>query len=110
MRRACPSAGWAPVACVSPSFPSEDVRDRSNHSPNSRHSARLTWALVGLTIGGTVKGDPVKEIVKVAYENGINMFDTAEAYSNGESERELCVPIRCPEKEMSLMCFAPSRL
>ena len=53
----------------------------------------LTCALTGLTIGGTVKGDPVKEIVKVAYENGINMFDTAEAYSNGESERELCVPI-----------------
>ena len=46
----------------------------------------LTCALTGLTIGGTVKGDPVKEIVKVAYENGINMFDTAEGYNKGESE------------------------
>lgn len=64
----------------------------------------------GLTIGGTVKGDPVKvsgcpcfirggtdvtdhgsiqEIIKTAFENGINMFDTAEEYSGGKSEEEL---------------------
>ncbi|EPT04480.1 hypothetical protein FOMPIDRAFT_1021762 [Fomitopsis schrenkii] len=47
-----------------------------------------------LTIGGTVKGDPVKDIIKVAYENGINMFDTAEGYSEGESEREIGRVIR----------------
>lgn len=41
-----------------------------------------------LTIGGTVKGDPVKEIIKTAFENGINMFDTAEEYSGGKSEEE----------------------
>ncbi|KAI0082324.1 Aldo/keto reductase [Panus rudis PR-1116 ss-1] len=42
-----------------------------------------------LTIGGTVKGDPVKEIMKTAFENGINMFDTAEVYAKGESEKEM---------------------
>ncbi|KAH9486136.1 Putative voltage-gated potassium channel subunit beta [Psilocybe cubensis] len=42
-----------------------------------------------LTLGGTIKGDPVKEIMKVAFENGINMFDTAEAYAGGKSEEEM---------------------
>jgi len=42
-----------------------------------------------LTLGGTVIGDPVKEIVKVAFDNGINMFDTAEAYAAGRSEIEM---------------------
>ncbi|TDL20912.1 voltage-gated potassium channel beta-2 subunit [Rickenella mellea] len=42
-----------------------------------------------LTLGGTVKGDPVKDIIKVAFENGINMFDTAEAYAKGNSEKEM---------------------
>jgi aryl-alcohol dehydrogenase-like predicted oxidoreductase len=27
-----------------------------------------------LTLGGTVKGDPVKDIIKVAWDNGINFF------------------------------------
>ncbi|KZT18492.1 Aldo/keto reductase [Neolentinus lepideus HHB14362 ss-1] len=40
-----------------------------------------------LTLGGTVVGDP--EIIKVAYENGINMFDTAETYAKGKSEIEM---------------------
>ncbi|KAI0295380.1 NADP-dependent oxidoreductase domain-containing protein [Multifurca ochricompacta] len=42
-----------------------------------------------LTFGGTVVGDPVKDIVKIALENGINMFDEAETYSRGKSEEEL---------------------
>ncbi|KAJ6526815.1 voltage-gated potassium channel beta-2 subunit [Mycena capillaripes] len=42
-----------------------------------------------LTIGGSVVGDPVKDIIKTAFENGINMFDTAEDYSKGESEKEM---------------------
>ncbi|CAE6454803.1 unnamed protein product [Rhizoctonia solani] len=44
-----------------------------------------------LTFGGTVKGDPVKEIVKLAFDHGINMIDLAESYSKGESEREVFV-------------------
>lgn len=42
-----------------------------------------------LTFGETVKGDLVKEILKTAFEHGINMFDTAEEYSAGKSELEL---------------------
>ncbi|KAF5361682.1 hypothetical protein D9758_007388 [Tetrapyrgos nigripes] len=42
-----------------------------------------------LTLGGTVTGDPVKDIIKTAFEHGINMFDTAEIYSNGKSEEEM---------------------
>ncbi|RPD60204.1 Aldo/keto reductase [Lentinus tigrinus ALCF2SS1-6] len=42
-----------------------------------------------LTLGGSVKGDPVKEIIKTAWDNGINMFDTAESYANGQSEIEM---------------------
>lgn len=42
-----------------------------------------------LTLGGSVKGDPVKEIIKTAFENGINMIDTAEAYAKGESEAHI---------------------
>ncbi|KAG2052635.1 Aldo/keto reductase [Suillus hirtellus] len=42
-----------------------------------------------LTLGGTVIGDPVKDIIKVAFDNGINMFDTAEAYAKGRSEVEM---------------------
>lgn len=44
----------------------------------------------GLTLGGSVQGDPVVEIIKTAFENGINMFDTAEAYAKGESELQMC--------------------
>ncbi|KAJ7171295.1 NADP-dependent oxidoreductase domain-containing protein [Mycena filopes] len=42
-----------------------------------------------LTLGGSVTGDPVKEIIQTAFENGINMFDTAEAYAKGKSEVEM---------------------
>ncbi|KAJ7589928.1 NADP-dependent oxidoreductase domain-containing protein [Mycena floridula] len=43
----------------------------------------------GVTVDGTVSSDPVKEIIKTAFENGINMFDTAEGYNHGQSEEEL---------------------
>ncbi|KAI5477069.1 voltage-gated potassium channel beta-2 subunit [Pseudohyphozyma bogoriensis] len=42
-----------------------------------------------LTLGGTVKGDPVKDILTAAWESGINCIDTAETYADGESEREI---------------------
>ncbi|KAF9819213.1 hypothetical protein IEO21_02252 [Rhodonia placenta] len=42
-----------------------------------------------LTLGGTVIGDPVKEIIKTAFDHGINMFDTAEVYADGNSEKEM---------------------
>ncbi|GAA6063237.1 hypothetical protein JCM10212_000339 [Sporobolomyces blumeae] len=42
-----------------------------------------------LTVGGTVKGDPVKDLIKTALDHGVNLFDNAEIYSNGESEKEM---------------------
>ncbi|KXN85755.1 Putative voltage-gated potassium channel subunit beta [Leucoagaricus sp. SymC.cos] len=42
-----------------------------------------------LTLGGTVVGDPVKDIIKTAFDAGINMLDTAEAYAKGKSEIEM---------------------
>lgn len=34
---------------------------------------------------------PSQDIIRTAFENGINMFDTAEEYSGGKSEEEMCV-------------------
>ncbi|KAF2669726.1 Aldo/keto reductase [Microthyrium microscopicum] len=42
-----------------------------------------------LTYGGTQKGDIVKECLQAAWDNGINFFDTAECYANGESEIQM---------------------
>ncbi|KAE8234305.1 hypothetical protein CF326_g652 [Tilletia indica] len=39
-----------------------------------------------LTLGGSVDDDLTREIMKLAYESGINTFDTAEVYANGASE------------------------
>ncbi|KIV93336.1 hypothetical protein, variant 2 [Exophiala mesophila] len=42
-----------------------------------------------LTYGGTQKGKIVKEIMQTAWDHGVNFFDTAETYANGESEIEM---------------------
>lgn len=39
-----------------------------------------------LTYGGSVLDDQTCEIMKCAFENGINTFDTAECYADGECE------------------------
>ncbi|KAF7288479.1 Aldo-ket-red domain-containing protein [Mycena indigotica] len=38
-----------------------------------------------LTLGGSVVGESVKDIMQAAFENGINMFDTAEDYQKAKS-------------------------
>ncbi|KAK0661643.1 putative voltage-gated potassium channel subunit beta [Cercophora samala] len=42
-----------------------------------------------LTYGGTQKGEIVKKILQTAWDHGIQTFDTAETYANGESEVEM---------------------
>ncbi|RKU40422.1 hypothetical protein DL546_002364 [Coniochaeta pulveracea] len=42
-----------------------------------------------LTYGGTQKGNIVKECLETAWNQGINFFDTAEVYANGQSEIEM---------------------
>ena len=56
-----------------------------------RPSVNVTFLTLGLTIGAKVGTDPAKDIVKAAFENGINMFDTAEGYGHGGAEFELWV-------------------
>ncbi|CAF4035131.1 unnamed protein product, partial [Rotaria magnacalcarata] len=41
-----------------------------------------TW----VTFGGQVTDDVAEELVTIAYENGINLFDTAEVYAAGRAE------------------------
>ena len=40
-----------------------------------------------LTFGKLITDDTAEELMKLAYDNGINFFDNAEIYSRGESER-----------------------
>lgn len=42
-----------------------------------------------LTYGGTQKGDIVKQCLQTAWDHGINAFDTAEIYAEGQSEVEM---------------------
>lgn len=42
-----------------------------------------------LTYGGTQKGSIVKECLETAWNQGINFFDTAETYADGQSEVEM---------------------
>ncbi|EIW72050.1 hypothetical protein TREMEDRAFT_70613 [Tremella mesenterica DSM 1558] len=43
-----------------------------------------------LTVGShDIKGNPVTELMRTAWECGINMFDNAEAYATGESETQM---------------------
>jgi aryl-alcohol dehydrogenase-like predicted oxidoreductase len=42
-----------------------------------------------LTYGGTQKGNDVKDCMQAAWNHGINFFDTAEVYSNGQCEIEM---------------------
>lgn len=47
-----------------------------------------------LTYGGTVNSNETKEIMKLAFENGINTFDTAEVYSAGQCEVDMGKAVR----------------
>ncbi|KAL9066969.1 MAG: hypothetical protein Q9161_007213 [Pseudevernia consocians] len=42
-----------------------------------------------LTYGGTQKGNIVKECLQAAWDHGVNTFDTAEVYANGQCEIEM---------------------
>ncbi|KAH9585507.1 Voltage-gated potassium channel subunit beta-3 [Schistosoma haematobium] len=42
-----------------------------------------------VTFGNQIPDEIAEKIVTVAYTNGINVFETGEAYSNGEAERTL---------------------
>ncbi|MFT4840119.1 MAG: voltage-dependent potassium channel beta subunit [Planctomycetota bacterium] len=63
-----------------------------------------------LTIGTTVDDQGSQNLVAHAFENGINLFDTADVYNNGEAERALGVAIReLPRHRLVIAtkCFFP---
>ena len=48
--------------------------------------------------------DRLQEIMKTAWDNGINMFDCAESYAGGQSEVEMCVaPCMCHRRPADSM-------
>lgn len=47
-----------------------------------------------LTYGGSTDFSTTAECMKVAYDNGINFFDTAEVYAGGESEKAMGLAIK----------------
>ncbi|PVF92531.1 putative potassium channel beta subunit protein, partial [Serendipita vermifera] len=67
------------------------VNEKMEYRRLGRSGLRVSNLSLGgwLTIGGTVKGDPVRDIIKCAWENGVNFIDTAEGYAEGQSEREI---------------------
>lgn len=42
-----------------------------------------------LTLGGSVSDELTEKMIGAAYKSGVTTFDTAEVYSNGESERAM---------------------
>lgn len=88
MQNIKPLTGHAdPTTPVSTSYKSGNMQFRHLGPSGLKVSV---FSLGGwLTYGGTQKGSIVKEILQAAWDNGINFFDTAEIYSNGESEIEM---------------------
>jgi hypothetical protein len=79
------------VVSVYPSSRSADVSIPA--VPSASELFSLLPTSLGLTLGGTVTGDPAKDIIRTAFENGINMIDTAEEYSHGNSEIEMSIDL-----------------
>ncbi|WP_243291709.1 aldo/keto reductase family protein [Bacillus sp. FJAT-47783] len=52
-----------------------------------------------LTIGKTVSEEDAKNIIHKAYDEGINFFDTANVYANGEAERVMAKSLKAFPRE-----------
>jgi voltage-dependent potassium channel beta subunit len=59
-----------------------------NYRKMGKHGIKLSELSLGswVTFGGQVGEDIAKECMHVAYDEGINFFDGAEAYAHGEAE------------------------
>ena len=105
MQRICRSAGSALAVYASRSslwedvsgagerdhrqFLTEDCRAYPRRDGQGRSSEGVSTALLLLSWTNQFAQD----IIKIAFENGINYFDTAEAYAKGKSEEEMCVRV-----------------
>lgn len=63
-----------------------------------------------LTHGRSIEDSTTKEIVHRAFELGVNFFDTADVYNNGEAEKSLAKAIKPLKREdlfIATKCFFP---
>jgi Predicted oxidoreductases (related to aryl-alcohol dehydrogenases) len=61
------------------------------------------WAYGGGDYWGDQSQQDVNEIVHMALDKGINLFDTAEMYNNGESERSLGIALK-GKRQNAIIC------
>jgi len=61
-----------------------------------RSGLRVSEIALGswLTFGSSVNAPSTREVVRAAYDLGINFFDTADVYARGAAEEALCEAIR----------------
>ncbi|KAF7288483.1 CxC2 domain-containing protein [Mycena indigotica] len=83
-----------PLLSTCPPCPLQSPSSTQKRCPSARlgpSGLRVPLFSLGgwLTLGGSVVGESVKDIMQAAAENGINMFDTAEDYQKGAAEREM---------------------
>uniref|UniRef100_A0A669BQB9 Voltage-gated potassium channel subunit beta-1 n=1 Tax=Oreochromis niloticus TaxID=8128 RepID=A0A669BQB9_ORENI len=50
-----------------------------------------TW----VTFGGQISDEVAEQLMTIAYESGVNLFDTAEVYSGGKTQTSLSKPAIC---------------
>jgi aryl-alcohol dehydrogenase-like predicted oxidoreductase len=62
-----------------------------DHRWNSARRSRSAFIRneISTTFWTSLTTFPVQEIIKTAFEHGINFIDVAEGYADGNSEREL---------------------
>ena len=78
-----------------------------------RSGLRVSEVSLGswLTLGSSVDREGTREIVQRAYELGVNFFDTADVYANGEAVGEITSGTLSPTLGRSIaMAFVDSRL
>lgn len=83
-----------------------------NYRKLGRYGIRVSEVSVGgwLTHGRTVSDDVTTQIVRKAFDLGINFFDTADVYHAGEAEKSLAVAIEGLRREdlvIATKCFFP---
>jgi aryl-alcohol dehydrogenase-like predicted oxidoreductase len=63
-----------------------------------------------LTVGSALEQQTTNALVRTAFENGVNCFDTADIYSRGEAEEALAPalePLRRQDYVLATKCFWP---
>jgi voltage-dependent potassium channel beta subunit len=83
-----------------------------NYRKLGRYGVRVSEVALGgwLTHGRTLEDSATSEIVHRAFDLGINFFDTADVYNQGEAEKSLAIAIKPLKREsifIGTKCFFP---